>query len=188
MTSLPAGRMIAGQRNGASPGPKAAAQRQLSHHERASQTPSVGSTAWGVACPPPMLCRGCSLTVRSPFTRSRPAPSAASMTRCSSTENARSGEGFACPFRPLLSPSHPHVSASAQGICVIGLESGGDGAVAAVAARCSVLTGVEHICSWLLGCRRLGVCYEWRADLPQGLLHLACALLCLRVLSPSEAR
>ncbi len=43
---------------------------------------------------------------------------------------------------------------------------------------------VERTLSWLLGCRRLGVRYERRADLLQGLLHLACALLCLRFLGP----
>jgi transposase len=41
---------------------------------------------------------------------------------------------------------------------------------------------VERTLSWLLGCRRLGVRYERRADLLQSLLHLACALVCLRFL------
>jgi IS5 family transposase len=41
---------------------------------------------------------------------------------------------------------------------------------------------VERTLAWLLGCRRLTVRYERRADLLQGLLHLACALLCLRSL------
>lgn len=36
---------------------------------------------------------------------------------------------------------------------------------------------VERTFAWLLGCRRLGVRYERRADLLQGLLHLACAAL-----------
>jgi transposase len=44
---------------------------------------------------------------------------------------------------------------------------------------------VERTFSWLLGCRRLGVRYERRADLLQGFLHLAGALLCLRFLSPA---
>ncbi len=44
---------------------------------------------------------------------------------------------------------------------------------------------VERTLAWLLGCRRLGVRYERRADLLQGLLHLACALLCLRFLDPA---
>ena len=43
---------------------------------------------------------------------------------------------------------------------------------------------VERSISWLLGCRRLGVRYERRADLLQGLLHLACALICLTFLAP----
>jgi transposase len=43
---------------------------------------------------------------------------------------------------------------------------------------------VERSFAWLLGYRRLGVRYERRADLLQGLLHLACALLCLRFLAP----
>jgi transposase len=42
---------------------------------------------------------------------------------------------------------------------------------------------VERSLSWLLGCRRLGVRYERRTDLLQGLLHLACALLCCRFLN-----
>ena len=41
---------------------------------------------------------------------------------------------------------------------------------------------VERTLAWLLGCRRLGVRYERRADLLQGLLHLACALICLNFL------
>jgi len=43
---------------------------------------------------------------------------------------------------------------------------------------------VERSLSWLLGCRRLGVRFERRADLLQGLLHLACALNCLKFLAP----
>ena len=42
---------------------------------------------------------------------------------------------------------------------------------------------VERTFSWLLGCRRLGIRYERRADLLQGLLHLACALICLNFLA-----
>ena len=45
---------------------------------------------------------------------------------------------------------------------------------------------VERSLAWLLGCRRLGVRYERRADLLQGLLHLACSLICIRFLSPAE--
>ena len=45
---------------------------------------------------------------------------------------------------------------------------------------------VERTLSWLLGCRRLGVRYERRADILQGLLHLACALICLRYLDPGS--
>ena len=44
---------------------------------------------------------------------------------------------------------------------------------------------VERTQAWLLGCRRLGVRYERRADLLQGLLHLACALICLKFLRPT---
>jgi transposase len=44
---------------------------------------------------------------------------------------------------------------------------------------------VERTLSWLLGFRRLSVRYERRANLLQGLLHLACALLCLRYLVPA---
>ena len=46
---------------------------------------------------------------------------------------------------------------------------------------------VERTFSWLLGCRRLGVRYERRSDLLQGLLHLACALICLPFLAPATA-
>ncbi len=42
---------------------------------------------------------------------------------------------------------------------------------------------VERSLAWLLGLRRLGVRYERRADLLQGLLHLACGLICLRFLN-----
>jgi transposase len=44
---------------------------------------------------------------------------------------------------------------------------------------------VERSLAWLLGRRRLGVRYERRADLVQGLLHLACALIRLRFLAPT---
>jgi transposase len=44
---------------------------------------------------------------------------------------------------------------------------------------------VERTQAWLLGCRRLGPRYERRADLLRGLLHLACALLCLGFLAPA---
>jgi IS5 family transposase len=43
---------------------------------------------------------------------------------------------------------------------------------------------VERSLSWLLGCRRLGVRYERRGALLQGLLHLACALICVKFLQP----
>jgi IS5 family transposase len=42
---------------------------------------------------------------------------------------------------------------------------------------------VERSFAWLLGFRRLGVRYERRADLLRGLLHLACALICVRFLA-----
>ena len=45
---------------------------------------------------------------------------------------------------------------------------------------------VERSLAWLLGFRRLGVRYERRADLLQGLLHLACALVCLKFLRRIE--
>lgn len=44
---------------------------------------------------------------------------------------------------------------------------------------------VKRTLSWLLGCHSL-VRYERRADLLQGLLHLACALISLRVLAPVD--
>jgi IS5 family transposase len=44
----------------------------------------------------------------------------------------------------------------------------------------------ERTLAWLLGYRRLSARYERRADLLQGLLHLACALICTRVLDTSE--
>jgi len=46
---------------------------------------------------------------------------------------------------------------------------------------------VERTLAWLLGFRRLGVRYERRADLLHGLLHLGCALICLRFLAPVDA-
>ena len=45
---------------------------------------------------------------------------------------------------------------------------------------------VARTLAWLLGFRRLGIRYERRADLLQGLLHLACALTCLRFLAPAD--
>ena len=46
---------------------------------------------------------------------------------------------------------------------------------------------VERTLSRLLGCRRLGVRPERRADLLQGQLHLACALVCVRFLELAGA-
>ena len=46
---------------------------------------------------------------------------------------------------------------------------------------------VGRTLSWLLGFRRLGIRYERRVDQLQGLLHLACALICLRFLAPTTA-
>jgi transposase len=46
---------------------------------------------------------------------------------------------------------------------------------------------VERTLSWLLGFRRLGVRFERRAEVLQGLLHLACSLICLRFLSEAAA-
>jgi hypothetical protein len=43
---------------------------------------------------------------------------------------------------------------------------------------------VERSLAWLLGFRRLGVRYERRAEILQGLLQLACSLICIRFLSP----
>ena len=41
---------------------------------------------------------------------------------------------------------------------------------------------VERSLAWLLGFRRLGIRYERRAEFLQGLLYLACSLICLRFL------
>ena len=43
---------------------------------------------------------------------------------------------------------------------------------------------VERTLARMLGCRRLSVRSERRSDLLLGLLHLACALICLRFLRP----
>jgi hypothetical protein len=40
---------------------------------------------------------------------------------------------------------------------------------------------VERSLAWLVGYRRLQVRYERRADVLLGFLHLACALMCLKV-------
>jgi IS5 family transposase len=45
----------------------------------------------------------------------------------------------------------------------------------------------ERSLAWLVGYRRLQVRYERRADVLLGFLHLACALICLKAQSPSEA-
>jgi transposase len=45
---------------------------------------------------------------------------------------------------------------------------------------------VERTLSWLLGYRRLGVRYERQADQLQGLLHLACSLICLGFLCSED--
>jgi transposase len=39
---------------------------------------------------------------------------------------------------------------------------------------------VERAFTWLHQFKRLRTCYERRADLHQGMLELACAIICLR--------
>jgi hypothetical protein len=46
---------------------------------------------------------------------------------------------------------------------------------------------VERTFAWLLGFRRLGIRDERRAEVRRGLLHLACALICMRFLSRAGA-
>lgn len=41
---------------------------------------------------------------------------------------------------------------------------------------------VERTRAWLLGCRRLQIRYERRADVLLGFVDLACAAICLRIL------
>jgi hypothetical protein len=43
---------------------------------------------------------------------------------------------------------------------------------------------VERSLAWLLANQRLTVRYERRADMVSALLHLACALICVRKLRP----
>lgn len=63
-------------------------------------------------------------------------------------------------------------------------------------ARCGVAHGsglgkvrwvVEPAFAWLHQFKRLRTCYERRADLHQGLLELACSLICLRRLRTSSS-
>jgi transposase len=42
---------------------------------------------------------------------------------------------------------------------------------------------VERSLAWLVGCRRLQVRYERRADILLGFVYLACALICLTSLN-----
>jgi hypothetical protein len=45
---------------------------------------------------------------------------------------------------------------------------------------------VERSLAWLVGYRRLQVRYERCADVLLGLVHLACALICLKSLNRSK--
>ena len=47
--------------------------------------------------------------------------------------------------------------------------------------------GVERSLAWLVGYRRLQVRYERRADIPLGLVQLACALICRNSLNQAKA-
>ena len=44
----------------------------------------------------------------------------------------------------------------------------------------------ERTFAWLLGFRRLGVRHERRSDILHGMLHWACALVCMRFLRPVD--
>jgi IS5 family transposase len=46
---------------------------------------------------------------------------------------------------------------------------------------------VERSLAWLVGYRRLQVRYERRADIPLGLVQLACALICRNSLNQAKA-
>ena len=45
---------------------------------------------------------------------------------------------------------------------------------------------VERSLAWLLGCRRLQVRYERRADILLSFVYLACALICLKSLKQTQ--
>ena len=45
---------------------------------------------------------------------------------------------------------------------------------------------VERSLAWVVGYRRLQVRYERRADILLGFVHLACALICLKVGNQSK--
>ena len=95
------------------------------------------------------------------------------------------------PGRPLKRPAKLHAD-KAYDSSVLRRALRARGVTPRIARRCvdsSEQLGrhrwvVERTLAWLLGCRRLGVRYERRADLLRGLLHLAWALICLRVLGP----
>ena len=42
---------------------------------------------------------------------------------------------------------------------------------------------MERSLAWLLGCRRLQIRYERRADILLGFVQLGCALICLKQLN-----
>jgi hypothetical protein len=46
--------------------------------------------------------------------------------------------------------------------------------------------GVERSLAWVVGYRRLQVRYERPADILLGFVHLACALICLKVGNQSK--
>jgi IS5 family transposase len=45
---------------------------------------------------------------------------------------------------------------------------------------------LERSLAWLVGCRRLQVRYERRADVLLGFAHLACAIICLKYLNQAQ--
>jgi hypothetical protein len=55
----------------------------------------------------------------------------------------------------------------------------------AFAAEAVGLRERPDLLAWLLGFRRLGIRYDRCAEILEGLLSLACSLMCVRLLSPS---
>ena len=116
-------------------------------------------------------------------------PSCSRSSTPSRRSSARAGDrGVLASARPSCTPTRPTTPPKCAAPCAPAASPRASPAVGS--SRASGWGGTAGWSSarfaWLLGCRRLGVRYERRADLLQGLLHLACALTCLRFLSASR--
>jgi hypothetical protein len=87
---------------------------------------------------------------------------------------------------PSCTATRATTTRAAGGHCAdVGSRPGSPGAASSPASGLADRYVVERSLAWLVGYRRLQVRYERRADILLGFVHLACALICLKLVNQS---